>query len=151
MNVLPKGFVGGNYTVVAGSIDPGDEVLVYVDGRKAIVDSNGMIIYVSGDTTKMAKYRKKPVVIEASQWFKHGEHPAVRETSYAEIAKLLGTSGCSKEPPYWSWQAMGVIDTPEGAHAVIPGDWIIKGVKGEFYPCKNDIFLATYEKVEANG
>jgi len=143
-----KGFVGGSYTVVAASIDFGENIIVYVDGRRVLVTPSGRIVT---ETTKVAKYRKKPVVIEASQWFKNGDHPAVRATTYAEIAKLLGTSGCSKEPPYWSWQAMGVIDTPEGAYAVIPGDWIIKGIKGEFYPCKNAIFLATYEKVEDDG
>lgn len=93
-------------------------------------------------------YRKKPVVIEAVQWFKHGDHPYVRETSYAEISRLLGTSGCSKDPPFWNWQALGVIDTLEGPHVVIPGDWIIKGVAGEFYPCKAEIFEKTYEPVE---
>jgi len=41
----------------------------------------------------------------------------------------------------------GWIDTLEGGHIVCPGDWIIKGVHGEFYPCKPDIFLETYEKV----
>lgn len=96
----------------------------------------------------MARYRKKPVVIEASQWFNYGDHPQVRKTTYTEVARILSTSGCSKEPPYWSWQAMGVIDTLEGPHMVTPGDWIIKGVQGEFYPCKNDIFLTTYEEAD---
>jgi len=94
------------------------------------------------------KYRKKPVVIEATQWFKQGDHSAVRGTSYTEIHKLLGTSGCSREEPYWTWMAMGVIDTPEGQHVVIPGDWIITGVNGENYPCKHDIFQMTYEAVK---
>lgn len=40
---------------------------------------------------------------------------------------------------------MGVMDTPEGLHVVSPGDWIITGIKGEKYPCKPDIFHATYE------
>jgi hypothetical protein len=39
--------------------------------------------------------------------------------------------------------------TPEGWHIVCPGDYIIKGIKGEFYPCKPDIFEMTYEKVDA--
>ena len=94
------------------------------------------------------KFRKKPVVIEATQWFKNGDHPAVRLTSYMEVANELGTSGCSREEPYWTWQAMGMIDTLEGKHAVVPGDWIITGVKGEHYPCKPDIFDMTYERVE---
>ena len=43
--------------------------------------------------------------------------------------------------------ALFLIDTPEGPHIARSGDWIIRGVKGEFYPCKPDIFAATYEEV----
>jgi len=43
---------------------------------------------------------------------------------------------------------MGCVETLEGKHLVTPNDWIITGVKGEIYPCKPDIFEATYEKVE---
>lgn len=107
----------------------------------------------------MLKFRKKPVVIEAVQWNKpvNGrplysnectDHPAVRPASYGEIADLCGTSGCSKEFPYWDWSVMGVIDTMEGKHVVSPGDWIITGVRGEVYPCKPDIFEQTYEPLE---
>lgn len=46
-------------------------------------------------------------------------------------------------------QDHGWIDTPEGGHTVCPGDWIITGVVGERYPCKPDIFEATYEEVMA--
>lgn len=76
----------------------------------------------------MAKYRKKPVVIEATQWFKMGDHPAV-------VARTL-----SGMPIAW-------VDTLEGGHVVTPGDFIITGVKGEHYPCKADIFEMTYELV----
>ena len=72
------------------------------------------------------KYRKKPVVIEATQWFKDGDHPAVR----------------------LSHDGYGAIDTLEGCHVVTPGDWIITGIKGEHYPCKPDIFAATYDAFE---
>lgn len=74
----------------------------------------------------MAKYRKKPVVVDATQWFKMGDHPAVVESQ--------GNDG-----PY------PYIDTLEGPMLVAPGDWIITGVKGEHYPCKHIIFLMTYE------
>ena len=74
------------------------------------------------------KFRKKPVVIEAAQWFKHGDHPEV---------VVLGTN-----------LTKGWISTLEGGHEVTPGDWIITGVKGEHYPCKPDIFEMTYERVE---
>jgi hypothetical protein len=75
------------------------------------------------------KFRKKPVVIEATQWFKMGDHPQVIE------ATLSG-------------MPIGLIETLEGDHIVSPGDWIITGIKGEHYPCKPDIFEATYEPVE---
>lgn len=78
----------------------------------------------------MAKYRKKPVVIEATQWFKMGDHPAV-----VEAKNLKGEIVANK----------GWIETLEGGHVVTAGDWIITGVKGEHYPCKPDIFEATYE------
>jgi hypothetical protein len=77
----------------------------------------------------MSKYRKKPVVIEATQFFKRGDHPAVREFMLSGMS-VFG------------------VDTLEGGHIVTPGDWIITGVKGEHYPCKPDIFEMTYEEVE---
>ena len=76
------------------------------------------------------KYRKKPIIIEATQWFKHGDHPQVIRYTDPESAKI------------------GWISTLEGGHIVTPGDYIITGIKGEHYPCKPDIFEATYEKVE---
>lgn len=93
------------------------------------------------------RYRKKPVIVEAKQWHAHGDHPSVRRTSYTEVAQGLGTSGCSRGPECWSWAVMGVIDTLEGPHFVIPGDWIITGVRGEHYACKAEIFAATYDEV----
>lgn len=77
------------------------------------------------------KYRKKPVVIEATQWFKHGDHPKV-------TAMPRGLESANKG---WVW-------TLEGGHEVTPGDFIITGVKGEHYPCKPDIFELTYEVAE---
>lgn len=73
----------------------------------------------------MGMYRKKPVVIEATQWFKMGDHPCVFP------AKITGRP---------------TITTLEGDHYVTSGDWIITGVKGEHYPCKPDIFALTYEE-----
>jgi hypothetical protein len=75
------------------------------------------------------KFRKKPVVIEAIQWFKMGDHP--------EVKRLVPNDPVS-----------GWIETLEGGHIVTPGDWIITGVKGEHYPCKPDIFEMTYEVAE---
>jgi hypothetical protein len=78
----------------------------------------------------MAKYRKKPVVIEAEQWLGP-------ETSIAGVEPVIGLL----ENTIDRW----VIHTLEGPLNVSPGDWIITGVKGEKYPCKPDIFSATYE------
>ena len=75
------------------------------------------------------KFRKKPVVIEATQWFKMGDHPAVIRDPVT-VDRHCG------------------VETLEGFMRASPGDWIITGVKGEHYPCKPDIFEQTYEAVE---
>lgn len=85
----------------------------------------------------MAKYRKKPVVIEAMQY------PGLREWADArEILTWLDEHGVSH-----THDRGLVIHTLEGDMRADPGDWIIKGVQGEFYPCKPDIFKATYERI----
>lgn len=86
----------------------------------------------------MAKYRKKPIVIEAVQWFKEGDHPNVTTYSH-HMMNVCDHCG-------YQANSHGAIPTLEGRHIVCPGDWIIKGIKDEFYPCKPDIFAATYEK-----
>lgn len=80
----------------------------------------------------MPKFRKKPVVIEAIQ-FHHG--------NFNEIEKFVGGDAEFRDHEL-------MIATLEGPLRAAPNDWIIKGVKGEFYPCKPDIFEATYELVE---
>ena len=90
------------------------------------------------------KFRKKPVVIEAWQWDstpeKFGELMMV--PGFAESWAAHDVSANRKEIPYLR------IKTLEGTLTVSNSDWIIKGVKGEFYPCKSDIFEMTYEKLE---
>ena len=88
------------------------------------------------------KFRKKPVVIEATQWFKIGDHPAVRVPDDKDVTDW--SEDLQKLPR----GSLGLIDTLEGAMYVNPGDWIITGVMGEKYPCKPDIFEMTYERVE---
>lgn len=78
------------------------------------------------------KYRKRLVTIEAIQW--NGEN-------LAEIDKF--TQGKVK-----NHESVLIIPTLEGDMYASLNDYIIKGVKGEFYPCKPNIFLATYEEVE---
>jgi hypothetical protein len=108
------------------------------------------------------KYRKKPVVIEATQWFKNGDHPLDYDK---------GIEGMSRKANGWEGDLVryyrhpgvagdavckhcgdimhnhGWIDTLEGGHTVCPGDYIITGVAGEHYPCKPGIFAQTYDAV----
>lgn len=94
------------------------------------------------------KFRKKPVVIEAVQWtgdnlrqiIAFTDGPPVTRTTNAgmkwdEYADLVKREGLK-------------IFTLEGAMMATEGDWIIRGIKGEFYPCKPDIFEATYEAAD---
>ena len=84
----------------------------------------------------MPKFRKKPIVIEAVQWT--GNMAAV----IAFVGHDLPTFGHPHDGALR-------IATLEGDHACQIGDWIIRGVKNELYPCKPDIFAMTYEPVEA--
>lgn len=88
----------------------------------------------------MPKFRRKPVDLEAQQWFRLGDHPAV---SPAQQMFHPECEHCGKR-----WQDHGWIATLEGGHIVCPGDWVMTGVKGEHYPCKPDIFPQIYEAVE---
>lgn len=78
------------------------------------------------------KYRKKPVVIEAVQW---------AGNNLTEISNFINAH-------FGHTDDILFITTLEGVHQARLGDYIIKGVQGEFYPCKPDIFEQTYEKVE---
>lgn len=93
----------------------------------------------------MPFFRKKLVVIEAIQAIQATGTPE----SNREIINWTKHSSCpasmDKRPVDGREVACLTIATLEGAHWVTPGDWIICGVKGEFYPCKPDIFAATYE------
>ena len=80
----------------------------------------------------ITKYRKKPVVVEALEWT--GEN-------MAEISKFSGELWKCKD-------GCLLVPTLEGDMKASKGDYIIKGVKGECYPCKPDIFKETYEEVE---
>ncbi len=96
------------------------------------------------------RFRKKPVVVEATQWFKHGDHPAV--SSLSGVSKKCDFR-CPKCGDAWGKHgAIQTLETREGGeHVVCPRDWIITGVKGEHYACKPDIFAATYEPAKDHG
>ena len=87
----------------------------------------------------MPMFRKKPVVIEAIQYVFDGED-VLPDQAQDAIADFMEQNIAVVGDEI-------IIPTLEGDHHAKPGDWIIKGVKGEFYPCKPDIFAATYEAV----
>jgi len=107
------------------------------------------------------KFRKKPVEIEAHQWFANGDHPedncwevnaadGSKFPSEGEVVRRYRKPSDDGQRPcihcHFIMHHHGWIDTLEGGHNVCPGDWIITGVVGERYPCKPDIFEQTYEE-----
>lgn len=86
------------------------------------------------------QFVQKPVVVEAWQWFKHGDVPEI-ETHPIECDTV------------WKCPVCGYLDhehnncpTSEGWRIVCPGDWIVKGVKGDFYPYNSELFNLLYDK-----
>lgn len=120
------------------------------------------------------RYRKKPVVVEATRWFKNGDHPDDYATKHVGLEHGQPRTYTGPERKAMGWEGSvvryfrrpdvsgaerckhcantmhvhGWIDTLEGGHIVCPGDYVITGVKGERYPCKPDVFAETYEPVE---
>ena len=85
----------------------------------------------------MGKFRKKPVVIEA-----------IRFTGDNTTDVMLFAAGTVFLSTAAKGLRIGTLENPDGESLLVsPGDWVIRGVKGEFYPCKPDIFEATYEPV----
>ena len=82
----------------------------------------------------MAKYQKKPVVIEAVQYLN-------TKVGIADVLRFVQT------PSVGVFSDHLTVSTIEGTMRADPGDWIICGVKGEYYPCKPDIFELSYEPV----
>jgi hypothetical protein len=121
--------------------------------------------------SEFREYRKKPVVVKAAQWFLNGDHPEdyANNVTGFENGELREWTGAQARDLGWEGQVVryfrrpdvsgdkrcehcgeimhvhGWIDTKEDGHIVCPGDFIITGVQGERYPCKPDIFAATYE------
>lgn len=112
----------------------------------------------------MSKFRKIPVLIEATQWFKNGDHPnddcrmitpvtgdGEPFLSEGKVVRFYRRPGRDGELPCQHCKVRmhdhGWIDTKEGGHVVCPGDFIITGIQGKRYPCKPDIFASTYRPV----
>lgn len=105
------------------------------------------------------RFRKRPVVVEAVQWLPAAFEDGAAHTSDV-VQWVLDNGGTAR------WHEAGLlgrlrpgdeygqslpefidIETLEGTMRAVQGDWIIRGVQGEFYPCKPDVFAATYEEV----
>ena len=105
------------------------------------------------------KYRKKPIEIEAHQWFKNGDHPEddidhkdregkiVRYFRRPDIDGKMGCGECGLTFHQHGWIDTSFKAPDATGHRVCPGDWIITGLENERYPCKPDIFNATYDLV----
>lgn len=91
----------------------------------------------------MGRYKKRPVIIEARQFETNNE---IGSTNMDNLVNWMNQG--ETEVIGWHNGTDIFIETLEGQMRAIVTDWIIKGVNNEFYPCKNDIFEKTYEKVE---
>ena len=111
----------------------------------------------------MTSFIKKPIIIEAHQWFKNGDHPndscILIENNNGELFLSEGKVVRRYNHPERSWTSVckhcgltmeehGWIDTLEVGNIVCPSDWIITGVESEYYPCKDNIFRRTYDLVK---
>jgi len=91
----------------------------------------------------MSSYRKRPIIVEAVQWFKMGDHPDV------EMSRPTAWATCGHEHCGRAIFDHGHIEILGRQHSVCPGDWIITGVAGEVYVVKDTVFQLTYEPVES--
>lgn len=96
------------------------------------------------------KYRKKPVEIDAIK-FEYTDSGLLKLKEFC--GKYLLNYGKNRHPDSIGWAEIGTLEdgvegSPKSEHIASDGDYIIRGVAGEFYPCKPHIFEQTYEKVE---
>ena len=109
------------------------------------------------------KYRKKPALTEATQWFKNGDHPQDRSI---EIKMAGGSKGLSEGRVVKHWRSLkipggrfcpncgnvfqkhGMLDGANGEETVCPGDYIVTNLKGEYYVLKPETFEGLYEPYE---
>ena len=99
---------------------------------------------------RAGRYRKKPVVIDAVQWDGVHIEPVL---ALVDFDNLPDDGSGHVNRGIGHTPALGTLDIPtlEGTMTAQPGDWIIRGVQGEVYPCKPDIFEATYEPADTSS
>lgn len=123
----------------------GHQVLGVVDGPWWLVEGRERCAPAGG--WELMKFRKKPVVVEAMKF----------NGSRDSIQAICDWANRGADEPWVDYVTFDNSDRPrevlchtlEGPLCVAEGDWVIKGTKGEFYPCKPDIFEATYEPADA--
>lgn len=117
----------------------------------------------------MARYRKKPVTVDAHQWWRNGDHPDDRVgeplpdldgSTYERQEGAVVRYFRRPEPAYagdefheicgYRWHRHGWIDTGRYGHTVCPGDWIVQDVEGEYYPV-TAVFEQSYDPVECRA
>ena len=96
----------------------------------------------------IGKYRKKPIEIEAVQFTGDNEYEIADFMHLPITALQMSVDAVLRTDEDYRENMHIHIPTPEGTMTANCGDWIIKGIKGEFYPCKSDIFDETYEEVK---
>ena len=94
------------------------------------------------------KFKKKPVIINAVQWDGKDHRKAFNFLEGVDEACAIEPTGKNFYIDHSKVDGGLIIKTLEGEHLANIGDWIIKGVQGEFYPCKPEIFEQTYDPVE---
>lgn len=157
--------IGENYVTRDMAIDAGDRSMEgafysYVYAPCSECHGSGMLENPTPQPVagrgEDGKYRKKPIVVDAFQWFPELPHTVLEDSMGIKYRKWEGGVYEWSEGQMYDLgmrfvkpvKSSIVIDTLEGRHEVSPGDWIITGIKGEKYPCKPDIFEATYEPVQ---
>jgi nicotinamidase/pyrazinamidase len=128
-------------------LSPGDVARAVAELRAAGVElvTSESLLADRAPAPPALKYRKKQVVVEAVQWWRPGDHPIVVHPVPVNVPVLEHGRDVAPTAAERAALPVGAIQTLEGWMLVRPGDFVIRGVAGEHYACKPDIFLKTYE------
>lgn len=92
------------------------------------------------------RFRKKPIEIEATQWFKNGDHPRVTDGVIIRGAAGIADDAICEECN-GTMGAHGWMETRQGGRTICPGDFIVTTLTGHVYPCNSQTFAARYEQI----